>query len=155
MSREETFCSSEGFRLNVLSSRFEALTPACFQLSHWAGWWGGACSNHLLQAEEQHLSGSARAVAAASPIAPSGPGWWSHPFPRRSGPALRSLPHSLLQSPSPVYTDSHRIKAITRRAYKSSVHFLSLTIAELQKTTGQAGRPLPTGCSLMQSFLNN
>lgn len=96
MSREETFCSSEGFRLNVLSSRFEALTPACFQLSHWAGWWGGACSNHLLQAEEQHLSGSAGAVAAASPIVPSGPGWWSHPFPRRSGPALRSLPHSRL-----------------------------------------------------------
>lgn len=145
VSCEETFCSSGGFRLNGLSSRFEALTPACFQLSQWAGWW----DNHLLQAEEQHLSGSARALTAASPISPSGPGWWSHPFPGRSGPALRSSPPCLLWSPSPVCTDSHRIKALTRRAYKSYVHFLSLTTAELQKTTGQAGRSLPTGCPLI------
>lgn len=94
-------CSSEGFRLNVLFSGFEALNPVCFQLCRWTGRWSGGCGNHLLWVEEQHQSGSAKAVAAASPIARSGPDWWGHPFPRKSGPALGSPPRSLLWSPSP------------------------------------------------------
>lgn len=148
-SCEEASCSSEGFRLDLLSSWCEALNPVCLQLCQWTGRWGGGCSNHLLPVEGL-CQGCCCSLTNCSIWS-----WLVEPSFLQEVWSCSRVPSP--QPPlKPLSTSASAcaevLKPLNKRAWVFSGHFLSYTTVELQKTIGQTVRSLPTSCSLMQIF---